>query len=134
MQAGGALNGACLVDVRQDGGGGVVVVAEAAQGPRHGAVDDLHHAAAHQSLVLDQGDVRLDAGGVTVHHEADGAGGGEDGRLGVAVAVLPAQVEGLVPDGARRRRGGSGGLGVVDCVGGGAVHLDDTQHRLPVSA
>ena len=53
-----------------------------------GVVDDLDHAAADELLVLDEGEVGLDAGGVAVHHEADGAGGGEDGDLGVAVAVL----------------------------------------------
>src|SRR3989304_3048394 len=48
-----------------------------------GGVDDLHEAAADKVLVLDEGDVRLDARGVAVHHEADGAGGSEDGGLGV---------------------------------------------------
>ena len=48
-------------------------------------------------LVFDEGEVGLDAGGVAVHHEADGAGGGEDGDLGVAVAVLFAVGEGSVP-------------------------------------
>ena len=45
-------------------------------------------AAAHQLLVLDERDVGLDAGGVAVHHEADGAGGRQHRDLAVAVAVL----------------------------------------------
>src|SRR5262249_37351130 len=45
-----------------------------------------------QLLVLDERDVRLDAGGVAVHHEGDGAGRGDDRRLGVADAVLRPQL------------------------------------------
>jgi hypothetical protein len=65
--------------------------------PRDGVVDDLDHAAADELLVLDEGEVGLDAGGVAVHHEADGAGGREDGDLRVAVAVLFAVGESAVP-------------------------------------
>ena len=55
-------------------------VAEAAQGPRDRLVDDGHVAAADQLLHLDQAEVGLDAGGVAVHHQADGAGGRQDAR------------------------------------------------------
>ena len=79
-------------------------VAELAEGGGDGVVDDLDHAAADELLVLDEGEVGLDAGGVAVHHEADGAGGGEDGDLGVAVAVLFAVGEGAVPGVLWRRR------------------------------
>ncbi len=74
-----------------------VGVAELDERAGDGVVDDLDHAAADELLVLDEGEVGLDAGGVAVHHEADGAGGGEDGDLGVAVAVLLAVDEGGVP-------------------------------------
>jgi hypothetical protein len=63
-------------------------VAQLAQGPRDGLVDDLHRAAADELLELHQREVRLDAGGVAVHHEADGPGRGEHGGLRVAEAVL----------------------------------------------
>ena len=60
-------------------------------------VDDLEVAAAGQLLELDQGEVGLDPGGVTVHQQADGPGRREHGGLGVAVAVLLAQLQGQVP-------------------------------------
>ena len=63
-------------------------VAELLEDAGHRLVDDLDHAAADQLLVLDQGQVGLDASGVTVHHEADGAGGGKNGGLCVTHAVL----------------------------------------------
>ena len=72
-------------------------IAEGAEGRGHGAVDDLEIAAAGELLELDQRKVRLDAGGVAIHHQADRAGRGDDRDLGVAVAVLLAEVVGLVP-------------------------------------
>ena len=41
-------------------------------GRRDRGVDDLEVAAAGQFLELDQGEVRLDAGGVAIHDQADG--------------------------------------------------------------
>ncbi len=41
---------------------------------RHGAVDDLPVAATGELLELHQREVRLDAGGVAIHDQADGAG------------------------------------------------------------
>ncbi len=108
------------------------VVAHAAQHAGDRLVDDLHHPAAHELLVLDEGDVGLDAGGVAVHHEADGAGGRENGDLGVAVSVLGAEgvglvphVEGLTHERTRDDRG-------VDHVRVLAVLLDDAEHGLGV--
>ena len=66
------------------------VVAQGSQGQRHRLVDDLQHPAAGQLLVLHQGDVRLDARRVAIHHEADRAGGGQHRGLGVAEAVAAA--------------------------------------------
>ena len=73
-------------------------VAELAQGRRDGLVDDLEEALADELLVLDERDVRLDPGRIAIHHERDRAGRGEDGDLGVAVAVLLAELERLVED------------------------------------
>ena len=72
-------------------------VAELDQRLRHGVVDDLDHAAADQLLVLHQRQIGLDAGGVAIHHEADGAGGRDHRRLRVAEAVLRAQFVSVVP-------------------------------------
>ena len=92
-----AFDGAGRVDVADDGVGLLVGVAELEERGGHGVVDDLDHAAADQLLVLHQREVGLDAGGVAIHHEADGAGGSEHGDLAVAVAVLFAVGEGFVP-------------------------------------
>ena len=94
---GAPLDGLVLVDVLDDLLDLLRAVAELLQRHRHGLVDDLHQAAADQLLVLDQRDVRLDAGGVAVHHEADGAGRRQHGRLRVAEAVLLAHLDDLVP-------------------------------------
>ncbi len=81
-----------------------VAVAERAQRRRHRAVDDLEIAAAGELLELHQREVGLDAGGVAIHDQADGAGRRDHRHLGVAVAVLLAERERAVP----------GELGVVD--------------------
>ena len=109
-----ALDRLLLVDVLDD-----VVdlrrgVAEPLERHRHRLVDDLHHAAADQLLVLDERDVRLDAGGVAVHHEADGAGRRQHGGLRVAVAEVLAELHRIVP----RLLGG-----VVE-VGGHVLRVD----------
>ena len=104
LDAGSAFDGAGGVDVADDGVHFRLGVAELDERRRHGVVDDLDHAAADELLVLDEGEIGLDAGGVAVHHEADGAGGSEDGDLGVAVAVLFPEGECAVPCVAARRR------------------------------
>ena len=68
-------------------------VAEHAQRLRHRAVDDLEVAAAGELLELHQREVGLDAGGVAIHHEADGAGRRDHGRLRIAIAVRLAERE-----------------------------------------
>ncbi len=76
LNVGRAFDGAGGVYVAHDGVGLLVGIAELEEGAGDGIVHDLDHAAAYQLLVLDQRQVGLDAGGVAVHHEADGAGGG----------------------------------------------------------
>ena len=97
LQQGRSLDGVVLVDVFDDVFDLFAVVAQLAQGGGHGAVDDLQQAAANQLLVLDEREVGLDAGGVAVHHQPNRPGGGEDGRLGVAIAVLAPELDGVVP-------------------------------------
>jgi len=78
-----------------------------------------------------QRDVGLDARRVAVHEEGDRAGGGEDRRLGIAVAVPLAAGEHLVPDlsgGVVQRLGARG----VDLLHGVAVHPHHAEHRLAV--
>ncbi len=101
LERGRAFDGAGGVDVVDDAFDFRFLVAELEERTGHGVVDDLDHAAADKLLVLDEGEVGLDAGGVAVHHEADGAGGREDGDLRVAEAVLFAEAEGVVPGGLR---------------------------------
>ena len=71
---------------------------------RDGVVHDLDHAAADQLLVLHQRQIGLDAGGVAIHHEADGAGGREHGDLRILVAVFLAEFERVIPRFARGRQ------------------------------
>ena len=122
-------------------------VAEHAQRFRHGAVDDLEVAAAGELLELHQREVRLDAGGVAVHHEADGAGRRDHARLRVAEAVLGAERERAVPGALGmldEARLGAGGMveahrrrrellvaGLL-AMGGAAVVAHDAQHVLAV--
>ena len=72
-------------------------IAEHAQGFRHRAVDDLEVAAAGELLELHQREVGLDAGGVAVHHQANGAGRRDYACLRVAIAVHLPERERLVP-------------------------------------
>ena len=97
LQVGRAFDRVVLVDVGQDRADLRLVVAERAERERHGLVDDLEHAAAGELLVLHEGDVRLDAGRVAIHHEADRAGRGEHGGLRVAEAVHAAGGQHFVP-------------------------------------
>ena len=92
-----AFDGAGGVDVADDGVGLIMGVAQLEQRRRHGVVDDLNHAAADQLLVLDQCQIRLDTSSIAVHHETDGAGGGQDCYLAVSVAMFFAVGQGFVP-------------------------------------
>ena len=107
-------------------------VAELPERHRHGLVDDLHQPAADELLVLHERDVGLDAGRVAVHHEADGAGRREHGRLRVPVAELLAELHRIVP-----RRLGRGveirrDVARVDVAHRVAVLAHDAEERLAV--
>ena len=108
------LDGVLNLDVLLDGGDGAGRVTEALEGLRHGAVDDLEHAAARQKLVLHEGDIGFHAGGVAIHEEGDGSGGGEHSDLRIAVAHVTAPGDGAVP----------GAAGLVLQVGEFAAGLD----------
>ena len=114
---------------------------------RNRLVDDLEVAPARQLLELDDGVVRLDPGGVAVHHQPNRARRRDQRGLGIPVAVLLTEFQGLVPS--LRREFGEGfvraSLGVernrrdVDRfvavgppVSGIPVVPDDPEHLLGV--
>ena len=127
-----AFDGVVGVDERDDVADRGLAIAEPAQCGRHGAVDHLQHPAADELLVLDERDIRLDAGGVAVEHEADRPGGREHRRLRVAIAMARAELVGFVP--CMPRCTDQVGLDVVggDVVRGLAMLADHAQHRLAV--
>ena len=124
-------------------------VAEHAQGFGHRAIDDLPIAAAGELLEFHQGEIRLDAGRVAIHDEADRAGRRDDAHLGIAIAVALAERERPIPGGSRmfaerlaivaqcpqRRmieRDGQRMQVLVArrlAMGGAAMIADDPQHR-----
>ena len=83
-----------IVDDLLDLGG---IIAQGAERFRNRLVDDLEVAAAGQLLELDQSEVRLDARRIAIHHQADGAGGGNNRGLRIAVAMGLAQFDRQVP-------------------------------------
>ncbi len=109
-------------------------VAEHLERQRHRAVDDRELAAADEALGLDEREVGLDARRVAVHQERDRPRGREHRGLRVAVAVLAAELERLVP-------GAAGGvdeivgdrLAILDVADRGAVLLHHAHHRLAVA-
>ena len=74
-----------------------LAIAERAQRCGDRAVDDLEVAAAGELLELHQREVGLDAGGVAIHDQADRAGRRDHRGLGVAIAVLLAELERRIP-------------------------------------
>ena len=74
-------------------------IAQFLQCRRHRAVDDLEIPAAGQFLELYQREIRLDPGGIAIHHQADRAGRRNHRDLRISVAVLFAQGQGFVPGG-----------------------------------
>src|SRR5262249_4584599 len=66
-------------------------VAQHPQRFRNGAIDNLEIAAAGELFELDQREIRLNAGGVAIHYEADGAGRRDHRDLRIAKAVLLAE-------------------------------------------
>src|SRR6266550_8124862 len=128
----GAFDGAGGVHVGDDGVGLLVSVSELEESAGDGVVHDLDHPAADQLLVFDQGQIGLDAGGVAIHHEADGAGGSQDCYLRVAIAVFFAVGQGFVPASFGGFVERLGDILLVDVVDAGAVHADYVEERLTV--
>ena len=74
IESRGTLDRVVGVDVSQNGVDLLRCITEFVQTQTHGLVDDFQHPAAGELFVLHQCDVRLDAGGIAVHHERDRAG------------------------------------------------------------
>ena len=131
LQPRGALDRVVLVDVLEHHVDLVGGVTQPVQTETHRLVDDLQHPAAGELFVFHQRDVRLDAGRVAVHHEADRAGRGQHGRLGVAEPVGFTGGQDVVP---QLDRGPLqfGGAFVVDVVTRRAVHPHDVHHRFGI--
>ena len=86
-----------LGDVGDDALSLVVGVAQPSECPRDRLVHDPHGPPANELLVLHEGQVGLDPRRVAVHHQSDRAGGSEHRRLRIAIAVLLAERDRLVP-------------------------------------
>ena len=125
-----AFDRVVLVDVLDDLVDLFLIVAEAFEGDRDGLVDDLQHPAADEFLVLDERDVRLDAGRVAIHHEGDRAGRREHGNLRVAIAKLLAERVCLVPNLRRRIGEIRRQRARVDAISRSTMLVDDSQERL----
>ena len=106
-------------------------VAERPQTERHGAVQDLEHAATGQLLVLDERDVRFNTGGIAVHHEADCPRRCQDGRLCISETVAGPKLKNTVPNipGRVLQMGRPTWVDLLDSV---SVHLHDSHHRLGI--
>ncbi len=148
VDARGAAQAAMAHGIVDDGADFAFAIAQCAQGQWHGAVDDLEIAATGQLLEFHQRKIRLDAGGVAIHHQADGAGGCDHTHLGISETVLLAQRQGAIPARLRRRQQvGIGAIGhiqrqrqgverfIADALaqGGAAMVADHPQHRLGIA-
>ena len=143
--AGEALQRAIAHRIGHDGVGFDVGIAQAGQRFGDATVDDLEIAAARQGLEFHQREIRLHAGGVAIHHQADGAGGRDHGGLGIAETELLAHRQGVVPGAAggereillldrgkvqRHRRGRKPLVSGIFAMGGAGMIAHHPQHRL----
>src|SRR5471030_1302933 len=132
LHAGRAFNGPRGINVANDGVDLVTRVAELPQRQRHGVVDNLDHASAHKLLVLDERQIRLNAGGVTIHHEADGSSRGKHGDLRVAIANFFAKGQSFIPALFTAFKKMVRNTLTADLVDRSTVHADHIQERLLV--
>src|SRR5437879_7193536 len=69
LEAGRAFDGSGGINVSDDLFHLLRTVTQLDERLRHGVVDDLDHAAAHQLLVFHQSQIRLNTCGIAIHHE-----------------------------------------------------------------
>ena len=132
LEARRAFDRLSFIDVADDRIDFVLDVSELRQCHRNGVIHDLEKTAAHELLVLHEGDIGFHARRIAVHHESDRAGRRKDGDLTVLVSMLHAQFEGPVPCATRglhevrryaRRRGRIGRV---------PMHFDDFEEGLAI--
>ena len=117
-----------LLNVRGDLFPFRIGVTETPQSVGHGAIHDLQHASAREQLVLNQRDIRFDAGGVAIHQKRDGPGWSQHGHLCVPVTVLSPQRECLIPALLGRLPKAAELLRHVDVFDSRTVQFDDPEH------
>ena len=122
VDAGAIADGAVADGIGDDFSSLARGIAELFQGGRNRLVDDLEVTTPGQFLELHQREVRLDAGGVAIHHQTDGAGRGNHRGLGVAVAVLFAKRQRLVPG--RTGQGHQALIGAIGSIQRNGVDVD----------
>jgi hypothetical protein len=127
FDVGCALDRPGRVNMRDDLVHLLVAIAEFKQRGRHRVVHDFDDPAAHQLLVFHQRQVGLDAGGVAVHHEPDGAGRRQYGGLRVAESVNPPFLISIVPAAPRRLENRRRYPPAIDVGHRFPVHPDDFQ-------
>ena len=123
------FDGVVGINVSDDALDLIVCVAEGLERGFDGLVDDFESAAACEQFVFHERDIGLDAGGVAIHEEADGAGGCEHGDLCVAVAVFFAERKCGVPCLAGFVFQIAEAVADLDALDAVAVLLDDFEHR-----
>ena len=146
VDMGRILEGAMAFGIIHDGIHLLLIVAEVLQGLGNALVDNFEVSSAAELLVLHQGKVGLDAGGIAIHQQSDGSCWRDYSSLCVAVAMAFAELQGFVPRIAGCLEQVIGAIFLVDAhgrntetfkierrvVGGIAVVADHAQHVLLV--
>ncbi len=97
VDVGGAVKRCPAFGVINDVANLVFRVIEVAQGHRDGLVDDFEVASSGEFLEFDQRKIRLNAGGVAIHNQTNGARRGQNRGLCVAIPVGFAEAQGIIP-------------------------------------
>ena len=63
----------------------------------HRLVDNFKIAPTSKFFEFDNGKLRLNAGGIAIHYQPDGAGGSNNAHLGISEAILFSLLQRLVP-------------------------------------
>ena len=106
----------------------LLIIAQCCHRGRDHAVDDLKVTAAGQFFELHECEVRLNPGGVAIHHQTDGAGRCNHGHLRVAIAVLFTFGQGTIP-----RFGSGNRQRLIRAIGGLKGNRIDRQTFIAVA-
>ena len=99
IDAGAVLQGAMADRVVDDLSHLTIAIAKATERGGNRPIDDLEVTATREFLEFNESEIRLDAGSVAIHHQADRAGRRDNAGLGISVAMLAAEVVGTIPCG-----------------------------------